>query len=84
MPEVFRFFGYSFFFYSREHEPIHIHIEGNDGYAIYDLEEDSFIEREQYRIKKNDLKKIERIIFENKEKMRRGENLSSLFCGTLL
>lgn len=67
MPEVFRFLGYSFFFYSREHEPIHIHIEGNDGYAIYDLEEDSFIEREQYRIKKNDLKKIERIIFENKE-----------------
>lgn len=67
MPEVFRFFGYSFFFYSREHEPIHIHIEGNDGYASYDLEEDSFIEREQYRIKKNDLKKIERIIFENKE-----------------
>ena len=56
MPEVFRFFGYSFFFYSREHEPVHIHIEGNDGYAIYDLEEDSFIEREQYRIKKNDLK----------------------------
>ena len=52
MPEVFRFFGYSFFFYSREHEPIHIHIEGNDGYAVYDLEEDSFIEREQYRIKK--------------------------------
>ena len=34
MPEVFRFFGYSFFFYSREHEPIYIHIEGNDGYAI--------------------------------------------------
>lgn len=67
MPEVFRFFGYSFFFYSREHEPIHIHIEGNDSYAVYDLEEDSFIEREQYRIKKNDLKKIERIIFENKE-----------------
>ncbi|MBE6256077.1 MAG: DUF4160 domain-containing protein [Prevotella sp.] len=26
MPEVFRFFGFSFFFYSREHEPLHIHV----------------------------------------------------------
>jgi hypothetical protein len=23
MPEVFRFFGFSFFFYSKEHEPVH-------------------------------------------------------------
>ena len=30
MPEVFRLVGYSFFFYSREHEPLHIHVEGND------------------------------------------------------
>ena len=29
MPEIFRFYGYSFFFYSREHEPIHVHVEGN-------------------------------------------------------
>ena len=29
MPEVFRLFGYSFFFYSKEHEPLHIHVEGN-------------------------------------------------------
>lgn len=28
MPEIFRFFGFSFFFYSREHEPLHIHVEG--------------------------------------------------------
>ena len=31
MPEVFRFYGFSFFFYSREHEPLHIHVEGNEG-----------------------------------------------------
>ena len=29
MPEVFRFFGFSFFFYSKEHEPVHVHVEGN-------------------------------------------------------
>lgn len=27
MPEIFRFYGFSFFFYSREHEPLHIHVE---------------------------------------------------------
>ncbi|MCQ2171825.1 MAG: DUF4160 domain-containing protein [Bacteroidales bacterium] len=32
MPEIFRFYGFSFFFYSREHEPIHVHVEGNGGY----------------------------------------------------
>ncbi len=67
MPEVFRFFGYSFFFYSREHDPIHIHVEGNDGYAVYDLEEDMFVLREKHRIKANDRKKIEEAIAENKE-----------------
>jgi len=67
MPEVFRFFGYSFFFYSREHDPIHIHVEGNDGYAVYDLEEDMFVLREKHRIKANERKKIEEGIAENKE-----------------
>jgi hypothetical protein len=36
MPEVFRFFGFSFFYYSKEHEPVHIHVEGNDGMAKFD------------------------------------------------
>lgn len=67
MPEIFRFFGYSFFFYSREHEPIHVHVEGNDGYAIYDLVEKSFVLRETCGIKSNDQKKIETVIAENKD-----------------
>jgi len=33
MPEIFRFYGFSFFFYSREHEPVHIHVEENGGFA---------------------------------------------------
>lgn len=36
MPEVFNLFGYSFYFYSKEHEPIHIHVEGEEGLVIYD------------------------------------------------
>lgn len=37
MPEIFRFYGFSFFFYSKEHEPLHVHVEGNGGMAKYDL-----------------------------------------------
>ena len=67
MPEIFRIFGFSFFFYSREHEPIHIHVEGNDGYAVFDLVGDDFVLREKRGIKANDLKKIQGVIDENKD-----------------
>ena len=67
MPEIFRFFGYSFFFYSREHEPVHVHVEGNDGYAIYDLVGSAFVLREAQGIKTNDPKKIEAVISDNSD-----------------
>lgn len=67
MPEIFRFFGFSFFFYSREHEPVHIHVEGNDGYAIFDLIGLEFVLREMHNIKPNDLKRIQTVIAENKD-----------------
>ena len=57
----------SFFFYSREHEPIHVHVEGNDGYAVFDLVGDVFVLREERGIKANDLKKIQGVIDENKD-----------------
>lgn len=28
MPELFRSFGFIFMFFSREHEPIHVHVRG--------------------------------------------------------
>ena len=67
MPELFRFYGFSFFFYSREHEPIHVHVEGNDGYAKYVLAEDAFVLKETHGIKASDRKKIELTIEENKD-----------------
>ena len=67
MPEIFRIFGFSFFFYSREHEPIHVHVEGNDGYAVFDFVGDGFVLREERGIKANDLKKIQGVIDENKD-----------------
>ena len=59
MPEVFRFYGFSFFFYSREHEPIHVHVEGNGGMAKFDWDGNEFVLREKMNIKANDMKKDE-------------------------
>lgn len=65
MPEVFRFYGFSFFFYSREHEPLHIHVEGNGGKAKFIWNGTEFELFEMQGIKTNDLKKIKNMIDEN-------------------
>ncbi len=67
MPEIFRFFGYSFFFYSKEHEPIHVHVEGAGGFAVFDYDGESFVMREKHGIKANDMKRIVAVIEENKD-----------------
>lgn len=67
MPEIFRFYGFSFFFFSREHEPMHIHVEGAEGKAKFDCENGEFVLKEVYNIKSNDLKRIKDVIDENQE-----------------
>ena len=70
MPEVFRKFGFLFFFYSREHEPIHVHVEGEEGLVIYDLINDKFVIREiKGKIKASSLRKIEKALVDNKQKI---------------
>ncbi len=67
MPELFRKFGFVFFFYSREHEPIHVHVSGEEGVLIFDLEGDKFVMRElKGKIKSSSIKKIELALEENK------------------
>ena len=65
MPEIFRFFGFSFFFYSREHDPLHVHVEGNGGLAKFEWNGSRFVLSERRGIKSSDFKKIETIIDEN-------------------
>ena len=65
MPEVFRFFGFSFFFYSKEHEPLHIHVEGNGGMAKFEWNGTEFVLTDKQGIKSNDFRKIKTIIDEN-------------------
>lgn len=31
MPTLFEIFGLRFFFFSNEHEPVHVHVENSDG-----------------------------------------------------
>ena len=65
MPEVFRFFGFSFFFYSKEHEPLHIHVEGNGGMAKFEWNGTEFVLTDKQGIKSNDFRKIKTVIDEN-------------------
>ena len=65
MPEIFRFFGFSFFFYSKEHEPVHVHVEGNSGMAKFVWNGSEFTLLVKEKIKANDLKKIKAVIDEN-------------------
>ncbi len=37
MPKIFEYFGYIFYFYSNEHEPIHVHVIHGDKESIFDL-----------------------------------------------
>lgn len=65
MPEIFRFFGFSFFFYSKEHEPLYIHVEGNGGMAKFEWNGMEFVLSEKQGIKANDFRKIKAVIDEN-------------------
>ena len=38
MPKVFEKEGYSFFFYSNDHTPMHIHVRRGDGEAVFVVE----------------------------------------------
>ena len=37
MPKIYEYFGFIFYFYSNEHEPIHVHVSLGDKESIFDL-----------------------------------------------
>jgi hypothetical protein len=37
MPEIYEYFGLIFYFYSNEHDPIHVHVKKGDKETIFDL-----------------------------------------------
>lgn len=37
MPKIYEYFGFIFYFYSNEHEPIHVHVKHGDHESIFEL-----------------------------------------------
>ena len=67
MPEILRMFGMRFFFYSREHEPIHVHVKGADGKAKFDILPEGIVLVKNEGLKPKDIKDAEMVLEENKE-----------------
>ena len=66
MPTLLIIFGLRFYFYSREHKPIHIHVESSDGVAKFRLENEvALIENRGLKMK--DIKLAESILEEKRE-----------------
>ncbi|MDZ7742717.1 MAG: DUF4160 domain-containing protein [Bacteroidota bacterium] len=66
MPEIFRKFGFVFFFYSNEgQEPMHVHVRKAGGFAKFWIEP---IELEfSQGMKVGDIKKAEELVYEYTE-----------------
>ena len=67
MPEILRMFGLRFFFYSRAHEPIHVHVKNADGKAKFDILPEGIVLVNNNGIKAKDIKAAEMVLEENKE-----------------
>ncbi len=60
-------FGMRFFFYSREHESMHVHVKNADGKAKFDILPEGIVLVENNGIKIKDIKAAEMVLEENKE-----------------
>lgn len=65
MPTVFIVFGFTFKFYSNDHQPLHIHVLKDGHKAKYSLFPVSLVENQG--LKPSELKLVESIIEENQE-----------------
>ena len=67
MPEIFRLFGLRFYFYSREHEPIHVHVKSADGKANFEINANAVVMVYNKGMKSKDIRCAEMVLEENKE-----------------
>ena len=65
MPTLFYLFGYRFYFWSNDHDPIHVHVSKGDSEAKFNVIDVELIDNHGF--KKNELRLIESLIEENKE-----------------
>lgn len=73
MPEIFRAFGFVFFFYSNEgQEPIHVHVRKAGGFAKFWIEPVELDFSQGMKIA--DIKQAESLILENLELIKKKWN----------
>ena len=70
MPSVFTEKGYRFYFFSNEHEPIHVHVKAGDGSAKFDVADDVKL-LESKGLKLQELHEAQTLAEENVETIRR-------------
>ena len=61
MPVVFSRDGYRFFFYSNDHQPIHVHVRYGSGEAVFNVEGEVVL-RESYGLKLRELSKAQELV----------------------
>ena len=66
MPTLFYSYGFRFFFYLFDHEPIHIHVEGSSGMAVFNILPEIAL-RENKGLSVSEIKKAKKAIVENKQ-----------------
>lgn len=64
MPTVLNDKGFRFFFYSNEHLPKHIHVSGKDCEVKIELDSINLVYN--FGMKKNDLRKVLKIVTQNR------------------
>lgn len=70
MPTVLRVADFVFYFYSRDHEPAHVHAANGDGVAVIEIETGRVIRREG-DIRKNDVRRAVGIVAEHRDHLQR-------------
>lgn len=68
MPTILNLFGLRFYFYSREHEPVHVHVESGDGVAKFEIN-DQVVLVDNRGLKPKDIRLAESILEENRENL---------------
>ncbi len=66
MPKVFEKDGFTFFFYSNEHRPIHVHVRRGGGEAVFNVEESVEL-RESQNMNVSELSRAQRLAEENRQ-----------------
>jgi hypothetical protein len=65
MPTIFEQDGYRFFFYSNDHEPIHVHVRRGDGEAVFTVADEVAL-RESSGLKVQELARAQQLAEQNK------------------